>query len=47
MQAFQVESNAAKALFEKDAGMKCTPHYDTAQRNSIDGDWPTLTFAFF
>ena len=47
VQTSQVESNAAKTLFEKDVRMKCTLHYETTQRNSIDRDWQTLILVFF
>ena len=38
IQASQGESNAALALLYKNPDVRCTLHYETTSRNSIDGE---------
>ena len=46
IQASQVESNAALALLNKNTDVRCTLHYDTTCRNSIDGKTIYHSFIF-
>ena len=46
MQASQVERDAAMHLLKKPSSSKCTLHYDTTSRNSIDGESPAMLLNF-
>ena len=46
MQVSQVERDAACKLFLMHSHIKSTLHYDTTSQNRIDGEWPSIIFAF-
>ena len=41
-----MERDASTALLHKRTDVKSTLHYDTTSRNSIDGEWPSITINF-
>ena len=46
LQASQAQSNVALAMLSKVNDVKIILHYDTASRNSIDGEWSSIGINF-
>ena len=46
IQAPEMETMAARALYMKKPNIKAFVHFDTTSRSSIDGEWPSIILRF-